>query len=228
MIRNALQLQIKNCTEVNSDRNNTKHTNEPYDSRGILYVHSAIPPSHLTRLPQYQNHVLKKILAAVCDTEDERVFLKPAHVLHPEIYDNYMALIAEPIDLRTMRHMLHHNRYKTMAEFRRHVDLLEHNAREYNDKCNESITATALNVKSEIYRRMDWLPSEPPLRGESVPQIRRIVDTNTEGANGGYSDEGQNTSHEEAVGSKAESGPSDGFDLVLQLGRLCVARNAEA
>lgn len=189
-----------------------------------------------------QKDALKKILAAVCATEDASEFLKPAHVLHPDIYDNYMELIAEPIDLGTMRHMLHHNRYRTMAEFKRHVDLLEQNARKYNGKRNKSITDAAVKVKSDIYRRVDEFFTEPPCKGKILSPIRRLIEivvaddvdnlstanTDAEDGIGTDNDESQGASTGKALRLEAGAEFTSRSDLVLPLGRLCVARNTDA
>lgn len=193
------------------------------------------------KITAYQNDALKKILSAICATKDAREFLRPAHVLHPDIYEHYMALIAEPIDFGTMRHMLHHNRYKTIAEFRRHVDLLEQNARAYNGKDNKSITAAAVKVKKDIYHRMDDFPAEPSPGGKSLTQIRRLVEivhtdndgnlssanTDTEDEIGADSGEIQGASTENPNQYEAQTGSTNRTDLVLPLGRFCVARNAD-
>lgn len=189
-----------------------------------------------------QKDALKKILAAVCATEDASEFLKPAHVLHPDIFDSYMELIADPIDLGTMRHNLNHDKYETMAEFRRHVDLLEQNARRYNGKQNKSITDAAVKVKSDIYRRVDEFFAEPPCKGEILSQIRRLIeivvaddvgslstaDTDAEDSIGTDSDESQGASDGKAIRLEAGTKFTSRSDLVLPLGRLCVARNADA
>lgn len=194
------------------------------------------------KITAYQKDALEKILAAVCATEDSREFRKPAHVLHPDIFDNYMELIADPIDLGTMKHNLNHNKYETMAEFRRHVDLLEQNARKYNGKHNKSITDAAVKVRTDIYRRMDEFSAEPPLKGESLTQIRRLVEivyadhggslsaANTDTENGirANSGESQGASPGKAIRSEAGTKFTSRSDLVLPLGRLCVARNTEA
>lgn len=194
------------------------------------------------KITAYQNDMLKEILTAVCATKDFSEFLKPAHVLHPDIFDNYMELIAEPIDLGTMRHALNHNRYKTMADFRRHVDLLEQNARRYNGKRNKSITAVAVRVKKDIYRRMDESPAEQLFGGERTTQIRRLVkivdadddgnltvaNTDTEVGTSADYDESQGPSTEIPFRFEAETGFNSRSDLVLPLGRLCVARKADA
>lgn len=189
------------------------------------------------KITKYQKSALMKIIQAVSHTEDSREFRKSVQTLRPKIWDNYKMLIAEPIDLESMHLKLWHGLYATMADFRRHVDLLEQNARNYNGDRNRSITAAAINVRSEIYRRMDEIPAEPPVEGEVMTQIRRIIyvdddnsgstaSSDTDAANGGASDESEDASHDEAIGCDSEAGDTNGCSYVLPLGRLCVVRDA--
>lgn len=171
------------------------------------------------KITTYQNNELMRIVQAVSHTEDSYEFRKPVWDLHPEIWGNYMELIAEPIDLNTMHHNLRHKVYATMADFRKHVDLLEENAQAYNDDRNAYITEAATKVKSEIYRRMDEIPAEPPLDGESLTQIRRIIDTDD--------DENEGSSYGDDLESSVRSGDTNCSFYVLPLGRLCVARNTD-
>lgn len=188
------------------------------------------------KITTYQNNALMRILEAVSHTEDSREFRKSVQSLRPKIWDNYKMLIAEPVDLESMHLRLWHRLYATMADFRRHVDLLEQNARAYNGDRNRSITAAAIKVRDDIYRRMNEIPAEPPVDGKVVTQIRRVIFVDDDGsgsrasydadsANGAASDESEDASREEATWSKPEARNTDGCIFVLPLGRLCVSRN---
>lgn len=186
------------------------------------------------KITTYQTDVLMRILEAVSHTEDSREFRKSVQSLRPKIWDNYKMLIAEPVDLESMHLKLWHGLYATMADFRRHVDLLEQNARTYNGDRNRSITAAAIRVRSDIYRRMSEITAEPPADGEVVTQIRRIIfgigsaaNCDTYRANGADGDESEDDSSEDATGSEPEARDTDGFPLVLPLGRLCVSQNSD-
>lgn len=189
------------------------------------------------KITTYQKNALMKIIQAVSHTEDSREFRKSVQTLRPKIWDNYKMLIAEPVDLESMHLKLWHGLYETMADFRRHVDLLEQNAHTYNGDRNRFITAAAVSVRSDIYRRMDEIPAEPPVAGKIETQIRRIIYVNgdnsgstassdTDAANGGASDESDDASHDEATGSDSEPGGTNGCNYVLPLGRLGVSRGA--
>ncbi|KAH8785283.1 hypothetical protein F5883DRAFT_636234 [Diaporthe sp. PMI_573] len=189
------------------------------------------------KITTYQNDALKEILAAVSVTEDAVEFREPVQVLQPKVWGTYKALIAEPIDLGTMQHMLSHNRYETMGDFRRHVELLEQNAVRYNGDRNVSIVTAAVNARRDIYRRMDEIPAEPPLGRHSETQIRRIIYADDHGntsaarsnvggrfdADGG---ENRDASHEGANKPEAEARHTDGPTFILPLGRLGVARKS--
>lgn len=178
------------------------------------------------KITAYQNDELMRMVRAVSHTEDSYEFRKPVWDLRPKVWDNYTELIAEPIDLKTMHHNLRHRLYATMADFRRHVDLLENNARTYNGDRNKPITAAAIKVRSDIYRRMDEIPAEPPLDRKSLTQIRRIIDADDEDIENGADDNvNEDSSDGDAMGSNLGAGNPDDSFYVLPLGRLCVARN---
>lgn len=194
----------------------------------------ALLPEKITK---YQKEALMKIIQAVSHTEDSREFRKSVQTLRPKIWDNYKMLIAEPVDLESMHLKLWHGLYATMADFQRHVDLLEQNARMYNGDRNRSITAAAINVRSDICRRMDEIPAEPPVEGEVVTQVRRIIyveedgsgsraSSDTDAASGGAGYECENASRDDATGSDSEAGDTNGCNYVLPLGRLGVSRGA--
>ncbi|KAJ0107413.1 hypothetical protein J7T55_009378 [Diaporthe amygdali] len=205
----------------------------------------------------YRRAALMKIVAAVSRTEDSREFRKSVEALRPKIWNAYREVIAEPVDLSTIHYALFHSRYGTMADFRRHVDLLQQNAERFNGDRNKFITEAAVKVRMEIYRRMDGIPAEKTFDGRNGTKVRRIVyaeddddgvvadndiedddiddfivsdgTVSTDGASGNEDGESfqEETPHEEA--SRSNSAP-DGVGhstLVLPLGRLCVARNAE-
>lgn len=189
------------------------------------------------KITAYQKDALMKMIDAVRKTEDAYEFSEPVLALHSDIWVDYKARIPEPIDLETMHSMLFHNRYATMADFRRHVDLLEHNARTYNGKRNEWVATAAIKVKNDIYRRMDGIPAEPPRDGEAVTQIRQIIyandadsvsaaSSNNGDEMGPGGDENQDVSYEEINGSEHEDWCVDESTLVLPLGRLCVVHEA--
>lgn len=190
-------------------------------------------------ITEYRSGALMKILAEVTDTENSKEFKRPVVCLHPKIWDIYKERVAEPVDLESMGLMLRHGRYTTMADFRRHVDLLQQNAVEYNSKSNPAIAAAATRVSSDIYRRMDEILADPPLDAEVVTQIRRVIftsgddhsssgaDSNTDGGNGADDGESEGTSCGEGTGSGSEADNTDDPSVVLPLGRLCVSRNTE-
>lgn len=189
------------------------------------------------KITAYQKKALMRMIEAVSRTEDSREFRKSVQTLRPKIWDNYKMLIAEPVDLESMHLKLWHGLYVTMADFRRHVDLLEQNAQTYNGDRNRFITTAAINVRSDIYRRMDEIPAEPPAEGELMTQIRRIIyvdadnsgsvaSSDTDAANGGAGDESEDASHDEATGYDSEAGDINGCNYVLPLGRLSVSRGA--
>ncbi|KAI7777324.1 hypothetical protein LA080_003776 [Diaporthe eres] len=181
------------------------------------------------KITTYQNEKLMRMVRAVSHTEDSYEFRKPVWDLRPKIWDNYTELIAEPIDLKTMHHNLRHKVYVTMADFRRHGGLSEKNARTYNGDRNKSITAAAIKVRRDIYRRMDEIPAEPPLDRKSLTQLRRIIDANdSEIAKGVDDNANEDSSDGDAVGSNVGAGDPDDSFYVLPLGKLCVARNTVA
>ncbi|KAK7722640.1 transcription initiation at TATA-containing promoter protein [Diaporthe eres] len=178
------------------------------------------------KITTYQNNALMRMVEAVSHTEDSREFRKSVQSLRPKIWDHYKMLIAEPVDLESMHLMLLHKRYATMADFQRHVDLLEQNARTYNGDRNTSITAAAKKVRSDFYRRMDEIPAEPPGDGKVATQIRQIIFVDNARSGSAADSDNEDTSVEEATGSKPEARDPDGRNFVLPLGRLCVSRNA--
>lgn len=167
-------------------------------------------PSDRALLPEkittYQKDALVRTIEAIGRTEDSREFRKSVQLLHPMIWDNYKTMIAEPVDLESIYLNLWRGLYATMADFRRHVDLLEQNTRTYNGDRNRSITDAAIKVKSDIYRRMDETPATPPLEGEVATQIRRTIFVDEDGS--------------------GDAANANGCNLVLHLGRLCISRDA--
>lgn len=187
------------------------------------------------KITAYQNDALMRMVRAVSHTRDSREFRKPVWRVRFNIWDAYKELVAEPIDLETMHDRLRHGLYATMADFRRHVDLLEQNARTFNGNHNKSITAAAINVRSDIYRRMGEIPAEPPSDWKVATQVRRVIFVGDDGSGsaaksdtGGSAacDESEDASREEATGSEPEAGATDGSTFVLPLGRLCVSNSA--
>lgn len=189
------------------------------------------------RITTYQRDALMRMIEAVSHTEDSREFRKSVQLLRPKIWDNYKMMIAEPVDLESMHLKLWHGLYATMADFLRHVDLLEQNARTYNGDRNRSITEAAIKLRSDIYRRMDEIPSEPPINSEVATQIRRIIyvedkdscsaaNSDTDDANGASDEESGDTSCEETTESNSEAGYTARYTFVLPLGRLNVSRDA--
>lgn len=187
------------------------------------------------KITKYQNDALMRMVREVSHTKDSYEFRKPVWNLHPEIWDNYMKLVAEPIDLDTMHHNLRHKVYVTMADFRKHVDLLEENARRYNAERNAFVIEAAIKVRSDIYRRMAEIPSEPPFDGAAVTQIRQVIfvddDDSSSAANSDTNgsatgDESEDALCEETTGSKPEARGNNRCVCVLPLGRLCVSHSA--
>lgn len=127
------------------------------------------------RITPYQEAALMEILSAVSHTKDSREFRKSVKAVRPEIWNSYKEVIAEPVDLSFMHSMLFDSRYATMADFRRHVDLLQQNAETFNGDRNKFITEAAVKVRMDIYRRMDAIPAEKPSDEGIVTRIRRIV-----------------------------------------------------
>lgn len=178
-----------------------------------------------------------RMIEAVSRTKDSRKFRKSVQLLRPKIWDNYKMMIAEPVDLESMHLKLWHGLYATMADFRRHVDLLEQNARTYNGDRNRSITEAAINLRSDICRRMDEIPAEPPVEGEVSTPIRRIIYVNdrdscsaanydTDDANGASDEDSGDTTSEETAGADSEAVDIARHTFVLPLGRLSVSRDA--
>lgn len=187
-------------------------------------------------ITEYRRDALRKILAEVSGTKDSEEFRIHVRVWRPEIWDDYKQRVAEPVDLENMSLMLHHGRYTTMAKFRRHVNLMEQNALVYNGKRNPAITAAAIRVRSDIYRRMDEIPADPPPDEEVVTQIRRVIlasDDDRSGSGADFDTDGENgvddsdSEGEEDAGSGSEAVNTNGTILVLPLGRLCVSRSTE-
>ncbi|KAL1875390.1 transcription initiation at TATA-containing promoter protein [Diaporthe australafricana] len=169
----------------------------------------------------YLNAKLKEILVAVSQTKESCEFRKSVEVLRPKIWENYRAMIAEPVDLSSMHHLLSHNRYPTMADFKRHVDLLQENAERFNGDRNKFIIEAAIKVKAEIYRKMDEIPNEKSVDGRDVHQVRQTIYAyNDDG------DDGESSSSMELSGSRAGNREAGYPFLVLPWGRLCVARGA--
>lgn len=84
---------------------------------------------------------------------------------------------------------------------------------------------------------MDETPAKPPVEGEVMTQIRRIIYVNddnsdsvassdTDAENGGGDDESEDASRDEATGAGSEAGDTNGCNYVLPLGRLYVSRGA--
>lgn len=183
-----------------------------------IHQFSDLTPADDT-ITAYQNAKLKEILEAVSQTKDSCEFRKSVEVLRPEIWDNYKAMIAEPVDPSSMHHKLSHNRYLVMADFTSHVDLLRDNAKKFNEDRNKFITEAAVKVRDGIYRRIDEIPEEDPSDGTNVHCVRQIIYA--------YDDDGDGDESSSRVsGSRAENDEIDYRFLVLPLGRLCVARSA--
>lgn len=179
------------------------------------------------KITTYRKDALIKIMEAVTHMEDSREFRNSVQFLHPEIWDHYKMLIAEPVNLESIHLRVYHDGYANMADFRRHVDLLEENAKRYNGSQNKSIATAAAKVKNDIYRRMDEIAAEPPLGGKNVTQIRQLIYAYDDGvADGADGDGCDHSSHEEDVGSEAGTEDNDESFYVLPLGRLCVAHSS--
>lgn len=134
-----------------------------------------------------------------------------------------------------MHDRLRHRLYAIMADFRRHVNLLEQNALTFNGDLNKSITAAAIKVRSDIYHQMDEIPAEPPVDDEVTTQVRQAIFVDDDGSvsaansdtNGNAaSDEIEEASRKKAAGSEPEARGTNGCTFMLPLGRLCVSHNA--
>lgn len=197
-----------------------------------LSDHALLPE----KITPYQKDALVDIIKAVSNTEDSREFRKSVQLLRPKIWDDYKMMIAEPVDLESIYLKLWHGRYANMADFRRHVDLLQQNAETFNGDHSRFVTDAAVKVRSDIHRRMDETPASPSVDGEVQTQIRRIISVDEDGggsaanfvtdaANGGGGDDSDIASRDEASVSDSEAGDTTRCKYALPLGRLCVSRD---
>ena len=79
-------------------------------------------------------------------------FLEPVSVetLGEEMYQEYCSVVAEPMDISTVMHKMRAHMYPGKESFRRDVDLIFDNCREFNEAGTEIVhCANSLTIEFE-------------------------------------------------------------------------------
>ena len=107
-----------------------------------------------------QKNQCLKILDELVSHPISTVFQEPVDPVLDEVPD-YLDVIQHPSDLSTVRNRLLRNKYATLADFKREVNLIWENAATYNGK--NSLPWYIADHLSKIFSRRFALLEEPPV-----------------------------------------------------------------
>ncbi|KAJ4422041.1 transcription initiation at TATA-containing promoter protein [Gnomoniopsis sp. IMI 355080] len=109
----------------------------------------------------FQNKEIRKVLGLIKKTKAGTHFRQSVQVLWPTLWEQYRSLIARPIDISSIEGKLRDNRYATLGQFRKDVNLIEENAVTFNGVSHD-VTAWARQTVAQIFDRLALIPAEEP------------------------------------------------------------------
>lgn len=132
-------------------------------------------------ITSYQNKEIKKVLGLVKKTKTGQLFRASVRNLWPGIWDSYRSTISRPVDISFIEQNLRDNKYKTMAEFRTDVELLQENATRFNG-ADHDVTRSAKSTVSQIYSRLSEVPAQESSRS-NTKEIKQMPSRHAEHRN---------------------------------------------
>lgn len=109
----------------------------------------------------FQNKEIRKVLGLIKKTKAGTHFRQSVQVLWPTLWDQYRSLISRPIDISSIEGKLRDNKYATLGQFRKDVNLIEENAVTFNG-VNHDVTTWARQTVAQIFDRLALIPAEEP------------------------------------------------------------------
>lgn len=109
----------------------------------------------------FQNKEIRKVLGLIKKTKAGTHFRQSVQVLWPTLWDQYRSLIARPIDISSIEGKLRDNKYATLGQFRKDVNLIEENAVTFNG-VNHDVTTWARTTVAQIFDRLALIPAQEP------------------------------------------------------------------
>lgn len=109
----------------------------------------------------FQNKEIRKVLGLIKKTKAGTHFRQSVQVLWPTLWDQYRSLIARPIDISSIEGKLRDNKYTSLGQFRKDVNLIEENAVTFNG-LNHDVTTWARQTVAQIFDRLALIPAQEP------------------------------------------------------------------
>lgn len=109
----------------------------------------------------FQNKEIRKVLGLIKKTKAGTHFRQSVQVLWPTLWDQYRQLITKPIDISSIEGKLRDNRYASLGQFRKDVNLIEENAVTFNG-VNHDVTTWARQTVAQIFDRLALIPAQEP------------------------------------------------------------------
>ncbi|KUI73758.1 Bromodomain-containing factor 1 [Cytospora mali] len=132
-------------------------------------------------ITSYQNREIKKVLGLVKKTKSGQLFRASVRNLWPGIWESYRSTINRPVDISFIEQNLRENKYRTMAEFRTDVELLQENATRFNG-ADHDVTRSAKSTVHQIYARLGEVPAQEPSR-PNTKEVKQMPSRHAEHRN---------------------------------------------
>jgi bromodomain-containing factor 1 len=117
-------------------------------------------------ITEYESKEIIKIIKNSLRTTGGKNFRAPVAILWPNFADQYLAKVTDPIDLGTIENNVKEKKYRSMDDFKAHVQLLYDNAVLFNG-VDHDITRAAASTRDSILSKVATIPAEPA----AVPKI---------------------------------------------------------
>lgn len=116
-------------------------------------------------LKEFHGKEIRKELARVKKTKNGMHFRGSVERLWTSIWENYKALIKNPVDLSLFEAKLRDNKYATFGDFKADLRLLYENSYKYNGAAN-AISIAAFRVRNDLFAKLSEVskleePSKP-------------------------------------------------------------------
>lgn len=129
-------------------------------------------------IKEFHSKELRKELARVKKTKNGMNFRSSVEKLWPSIWENYKALVNNPVDLSMFEAKLRDNKYETFGDFKVDLRLLYDNSHKFNGPGN-IVTVAAFRVRNDLFAKLSEVSKQQaPSRSEkSKAQPTRHVES---------------------------------------------------
>ncbi|KAK6071717.1 transcription regulator bdf1 [Seiridium cupressi] len=158
------------------------------DTIGVASVFSPAPDGEVDNLvddvpddqpiKEYHSKEIRKELARVKKTKNGMNFRQSVEKLWPDIWENYKALIDNPVDLAMFESKFRDNKYATFGDFKTDLRLLYENSLKYNGTANV-VSVAAFRVRNDLFAKISEVSKlqEPAKSDKNKIQPTRHVES---------------------------------------------------